>query len=38
MVTNADKYGFVNYAFEPWHWEWVGDKAKAVAEAAKTAP
>jgi LAS superfamily LD-carboxypeptidase LdcB len=38
MVTNADKYGFVNYAFEPWHWEWVGDKAKAVAGAAKTAP
>jgi hypothetical protein len=25
MVKNADRYGFVNYAFEPWHWEWTGE-------------
>jgi D-alanyl-D-alanine carboxypeptidase len=22
LVDNADRFGFVNYAFEPWHWEW----------------
>ena len=24
LVANAPRYGFVNYAFEPWHWEWTG--------------
>jgi hypothetical protein len=24
LVANAGRYGFVNYAFEPWHWEWTG--------------
>lgn len=24
LVANAHRFGFVNYAFEPWHWEWVG--------------
>lgn len=24
LVVNARRYGFVNYAFEPWHWEWTG--------------
>lgn len=24
LVRNAGAYGFVNYAFEPWHWEWAG--------------
>jgi D-alanyl-D-alanine carboxypeptidase len=23
LVVHARRYGFVNYAFEPWHWEWV---------------
>ncbi|MDP1528461.1 MAG: D-alanyl-D-alanine carboxypeptidase family protein [Rhodoferax sp.] len=23
MVRNAGRFGFVPYAFEPWHWEWV---------------
>jgi hypothetical protein len=23
MVANASRFGFVNYAFEPWHWEYV---------------
>ncbi|MET0294670.1 MAG: D-alanyl-D-alanine carboxypeptidase family protein [Phenylobacterium sp.] len=25
MVANAQRFGFVNYPFEPWHWEWVGE-------------
>ncbi len=25
MVLNAGRFGFVNYAFEPWHWEWIGE-------------
>ena len=24
LVFNAARFGFVNYPFEPWHWEWVG--------------
>lgn len=24
LVANAGRFGFVNYAFEPWHWEWTG--------------
>lgn len=24
LVANAWRFGFVNYAFEPWHWEWTG--------------
>lgn len=23
LVRNARRYGFVNYVFEPWHWEYV---------------
>ena len=29
LVANADRFGFVNYPFEPWHWEWTGDEATA---------
>jgi len=25
MVGNAARFGFVPYAFEPWHWEWRGE-------------
>ena len=25
LVANAARFGFVNYAFEPWHWEWTGE-------------
>ncbi len=25
MVRNAGRFGFVNYVFEPWHWEWTGE-------------
>ena len=24
LVANARRFGFVNYPFEPWHWEWTG--------------
>jgi LAS superfamily LD-carboxypeptidase LdcB len=25
LVRNAARFGFVNYPFEPWHWEWTGE-------------
>jgi LAS superfamily LD-carboxypeptidase LdcB len=25
LVANAHRFGFVNYPFEPWHWEWTGE-------------
>ncbi|MFZ0267017.1 D-alanyl-D-alanine carboxypeptidase family protein [Caulobacter sp.] len=25
MVVNAGRFGFINYVFEPWHWEWTGE-------------
>lgn len=25
MIVNAGRFGFVNYAYEPWHWEWTGE-------------
>ncbi|MDR6626213.1 D-alanyl-D-alanine carboxypeptidase family protein [Caulobacter segnis] len=25
MVSNAGRFGFVNYVYEPWHWEWTGE-------------
>ncbi len=25
LVANAGRFGFVNYIFEPWHWEWTGE-------------
>jgi len=25
LVRNAARFGFVNYVFEPWHWEWTGE-------------
>jgi zinc D-Ala-D-Ala carboxypeptidase len=28
LVKNAARFGFVNYVFEPWHWEWVGTPAR----------
>ncbi|CAN7537316.1 D-alanyl-D-alanine carboxypeptidase family protein [Phenylobacterium sp. LjRoot225] len=29
LLANADRFGFVNYPFEPWHWEWTGESPKA---------
>lgn len=25
LVANAPAYGFLPYAYEPWHWEWTGE-------------
>jgi LAS superfamily LD-carboxypeptidase LdcB len=25
LVGHARDFGFVNYPFEPWHWEWTGE-------------
>jgi len=25
MIVNAGRFGFVNYPYEPWHWEWTGE-------------
>jgi len=25
LLANAARFGFVGYAFEPWHWEWTGE-------------
>ena len=25
LVYNAWRFGFMNYVFEPWHWEWTGE-------------
>ena len=27
LVKNAGRFGFVPYAFEPWHWEWVSPES-----------
>lgn len=27
LVANAARFGFINYSFEPWHWEFVGAPA-----------
>ena len=29
MAANAGRFGFVPYAFEPWHWEWTGEPVRA---------
>ena len=26
LVANADRFGFMPYPFEPWHWEWTGEQ------------
>lgn len=25
LAANAGRYGFLPYAYEPWHWEWTGE-------------
>ena len=25
LVANAHRFGFLPYAYEPWHWEWDGE-------------
>ena len=31
LVRNARSHGFVNYVFEPWHWEYIATAAPAAA-------
>lgn len=31
LLGNAFRFGFVNYAFEPWHWEWTGEAPQTPA-------
>lgn len=39
LVANAGRFGFVNYPFEPWHWEWTGEPLGPVIPfAAATSP
>jgi hypothetical protein len=38
LVKNAARFGFVNYVFEPWHWEWVGDETRHAAKPRIGAP
>jgi LAS superfamily LD-carboxypeptidase LdcB len=38
LVKNAGRFGFVNYVFEPWHWEWVGSPTRTKGLAAKNFP
>jgi LAS superfamily LD-carboxypeptidase LdcB len=26
LVAHAHSFGFTNYVFEPWHWEWTGGR------------
>ena len=28
LVANAHRFGFVNYVFEPWHWEYTGQESR----------
>lgn len=33
LVRNAHRYGFVNYVFEPWHWEWSPPEQRGATRA-----
>ena len=30
LLSNARRFGFVNYPFEPWHWEWTGEPVQSA--------
>jgi hypothetical protein len=38
LVANAARFGFVNYPFEPWHWEYVARTPRAEHQAWTTGP
>ena len=38
LVANADRFGFANYVFEPWHWEWTGEALLPQTSAPGTIP
>lgn len=33
LVRNAHRYGFVNYVYEPWHWEWSPPEQRGATRA-----
>lgn len=40
MVVNAGRFGFVNYPYEPWHWEYIGrvyESARSPQDSRRTA-
>ena len=36
LLANAGRFGFVNYPFEPWHWEWTGEAVDSPRPAQAT--
>jgi LAS superfamily LD-carboxypeptidase LdcB len=38
LVRNAGRFGFVNYAFEPWHWEYVREPIEVAPAGYRLAP
>lgn len=38
LVRNAGRFGFVNYAYEPWHWEWTGEPIEPPGTGDRLAP
>jgi LAS superfamily LD-carboxypeptidase LdcB len=38
LVTNAGRFGFINYVFEPWHWEWSDPSPPSPAPASPPLP
>lgn len=37
LVANADRFGFLPYPFEPWHWEWAEGRRDGATQASATA-
>lgn len=38
LVSNAGRFGFINYVFEPWHWEWSDPAANPPLPAPASRP
>lgn len=38
LLDNAGRFGFVNYYYEPWHWEWQGVDIAAAADRPSSSP
>jgi hypothetical protein len=38
LLANAGRFGFDNYVFEPWHWEWRGTDQEAAPAANRPGP
>lgn len=37
LAAHADRFGFIPYPFEPWHWEWAGDTPPSALAGSKAA-